>query len=346
LYSILKKAQQLFDPNSGKFTRKWRKQVKSQLMKPRVVFMGSPDFAIPSLKRLAEEYPLVGVVTQPDRPAGRGQQITPPPVKQLALELGLSVFQPERLRRPEAFAQLEAWAPDLIVVAAFGQIIRPNVLALPRFGCINVHGSLLPRWRGAAPIQAALLHGDRCSGATIMKMDAGIDTGAVLTRREVEILPEDNTGTLFPRIANAGADLLLATLAGYLSGEIQPVPQDENQATYAPMIKKEEGLLDFTQSAQTLANRVRAFNPWPGASMNWQGGLLKVLAASTSDSTNDPETMSGDRAVLHKLPAVRAADGWLLLDQVQPAGKKAMSGRDFLAGARGWAGTISASSQI
>ena len=307
--------------------------------------MGSPDFAIPSLQRLAEKYPLVGVVTQPDRPAGRGQQMTPPPVKQLALQLGLPVFQPERLRRPEALTQLEAWAPDLIVVAAFGQILRQNVLDLPRFGCINVHGSLLPRWRGAAPVQAALLHGDKHTGATIMKMDSGIDTGAVLAQHEVEIRPEDNTGTLFPRIAAAGADLLISTLAEYLSGDLQPIPQDESQATYAPMIKKEEGLLDFTQPAQILVNHVRAFNPWPGAAMNWQGGILKILAASTANSTENPKGMPGDRAVLQKLPAVRAAGSWVLLDQVQPAGKKAMSGREFLAGARGWTGTISASSQ-
>jgi methionyl-tRNA formyltransferase len=272
--------------------------------------------------------------------------MTPPPVKQLAQQLGLPVFQPERLRRPEAFTQLEAWAPDLIVVAAFGQILRQNVLDLPQYGCINVHGSLLPRWRGAAPVQAALLHGDKHTGATIMKMDSGIDTGAVLAWREVEIRPEDNTGTLFPRIAAAGADLLISTLAEYLHGEIQPVPQDESRATYAPMIKKEEGLLDFTQPAQTLINRVRAFNPWPGAAMNWQGGNLKVLAVSTADTTENPEAGPGDRAVLQKLPAVRAADRWLLLDQVQPAGKKAMSGRDFLSGARGWTGTISASSPI
>jgi methionyl-tRNA formyltransferase len=309
----------------------------------RVVFMGSPDFAIPSLHRLVEILPVVGVITQPDRPAGRGQQLAPPPVKQLAQELGLPVFQPERLRRPEAFAQLEAWAPDLIVVAAFGQILRQNVLDLPRFGCINVHGSLLPRWRGAAPIQAALLHGDAQTGATIMKMDAGIDTGAMLARRVVDILPADTTGTLFPRVAAAGADLLVETLPGYLAGSIQPAAQDEAQATYAPMLSKEEGRLDFSQPARALVNRVRAFNPWPGAVLDWPGGQLKVLAAAAPDNLSTPAAAPGSRAVLQKLPALRAGDGWLLLEQVQPAGKKAMSGRDFLAGVRNWTDPSSSS---
>lgn len=309
-------------------------------MDPRVVFMGSPEFAIPSLDRLARDYHVVGVVTQPDRPAGRGQKLTPPPVKQLALDLGLPVFQPERLRRPEAFAQLEAWQPDLIVVAAFGQILRQNVLDLPPYGCINVHGSLLPRWRGAAPIQAALLHGDAVTGATIMKMDAGIDTGGMLSTREVPILPEDTCGTLIPRVAEAGASLLMETLPAYLSGQIQPIAQDETLATYAPMIKKEEGLLDFNQPAASLANRVRAFTPWPGAFFLWQDAPLKVLAAH---SVQGPNALPGERTVIAKLPAVCTSDGWLALDLVQPAGKKAMSGRDFLSGARTWTGILPAS---
>jgi methionyl-tRNA formyltransferase len=310
----------------------------------RVVFMGSPDFATPSLRRLAEHYSIVGVITQPDRPAGRGQQMTAPPVKQLALELGLPVLQPERLRRAESFAALETWAPDLIVVAAFGQILRQNVLDLPRFGCVNVHGSLLPRWRGAAPIQAALLHGDDRTGATIMKMDVGIDTGGILAQREVMIRPEDNTDTLFPLVAETGADLLMEMLPDYLKGAIKLVPQDEKLATYAPMIKKEEGALDFNQPAQALVNRVRAFYPWPGATMQWLDGPLKVHSAFCIHDASNLDAKPGDRAVLQKFPAVRTVDGWLVLTQVQPAGKRAMSGRDFLAGARGWAGTVSASS--
>ena len=303
--------------------------------------MGSPDFALPVLQELASHYPIAGVITQPDRPSGRGQQLTPPPVKRLAIELGLEVFQPERLRKPEAFTQLETWAPELIVVAAFGQILRQNVLDLPQYGCINVHGSLLPRWRGAAPIQAALLHGDEVTGATIMKMDAGIDTGGLLASREVEIRSEDDSGSLFPRVAAAGARLLIETLPGYLNGDIHPKIQDESLATYAPMIKKEEGFLDFTRPANDLVNRVRAYNPWPGSAITWAGGVLKILAATTSPG---PEGQPGDHAILDKQPAVCTTEGWLVLHQVQPAGKKPMPGRDFLSGARGWIDPIPKSS--
>ena len=170
--------------------------------------MGSPDFAVPALEALARDYPIVGVVTQPDRPAGRGGTLKPPAVKEAALRLGLPIIQPEKLRQPEAMDQLRAWAPDLIVVAAFGQILRPEVLDLPKFGCINIHGSLLPRWRGAAPIQAAILAGDVETGITIMKMDPGVDTGAILSRRYIPITPDDTAGTLFAKLAPLGANLV------------------------------------------------------------------------------------------------------------------------------------------
>ena len=214
---------------------------------PRIVFMGSPDFAIPTLEALAARYSVIGSVTQPDRPAGRGGTLKPPAVKSAALRLGIPVIQPEKLRAPEAMAQLQAWAPDLIVVAAFGQILRPAVLDLPRFGCINVHGSLLPRGRGAAPIQAAILNGDKETGITIMKMDPGVDTGPILSQRAIPIAPDETGGSLFEKMATIGAELLLETLPKYLSGEIQPRPQPEEGATYAPMLKKEDGLLDFTR---------------------------------------------------------------------------------------------------
>jgi len=304
-----------------------------QRMDVKVVFMGSPDFAIPSLRRLAQDYTIVGVVTQPDRPAGRGRQLTPPPVKQLALSLGLEVIQPEKLRQPEAMLKLSTWAPDLIVVTAFGQILRQAVLDLPRFGCINVHASLLPRWRGAAPIQAAILAGDTVSGVTIMRMDAGVDTGPTLAQREVSLLPDDTAGTAAPRLAEAGADLLAETLPGYLAGSLHPTPQDEVRATYAPMLKKEDGLLDFNQPAQSLANRVRAFNPWPGAFTTWQDQPLKIYRAH---AVGDEVACPGQRTVLNHLPAIGTVDGWLALDELQVPGKRAVSGRDFLSGARGW----------
>ena len=295
--------------------------------------MGSPEFALPSLERLAELYSVVGVVTQPDRPAGRGMTLTPPPVKRLAERLGIATIQPEKLRAQGAFEQLQAWQPELIVVTAFGQILRQNVLDLPRLGCINVHASLLPRWRGAAPIQAALLHGDGLTGVTIMRMDAGVDTGPMLAQRSEPIQPEDTAASLGERLARLGADLLVETLPGYVSGQIQPQPQDESQATRAPMLKKEEGQLDFSQPARDLAHKVQAFNPWPGTYFPWQAGILKVHRAHSVVGEVDEV---GQRRTLDGKPAVVCGEGWLVFDEVQPAGKKAMPGEVFLRGARDW----------
>ena len=296
--------------------------------------MGSPEFAVPSLLRLASEpYPVVGVVTQPDRPAGRGRALAPPPVKSLALELGLPVIQPERLRDPAAMAQLQGWSPDLIVVAAYGQILRPAVLDLPRWGCLNVHASLLPRWRGAAPIQAAILHGDAHTGVTILRMDSGLDTGPLLSQRLTPIHPDETAGSLGERLAELGADLLLETLPGYLRGEIQPRPQDDSQATNAPMLRKGDGRLDFSEPAASLARRVQAFNPWPGAFTTWQGQPLKILRAHAAEAGPMP---AGRRTSLSDLPAISAIPGLLVLDEVHPAGKRAMPGEVFLRGARGW----------
>ena len=207
-------------------------------MDVRIVFMGSPDFAVPVLRRLTEAYPVIGVITQPDRPAGRGQTLASPPVKILAQSLSLPVIQPNRLKEPEAQAQLAAWAPDLIVVAAFGQILRQNVLDLPPHGCVNVHASLLPRWRGASPIQAAIRTGDAQTGVSIMRMDAGVDTGPVLAQRAIPILPEDTAGALSDRLAQLGADLLIETLPAYLNGKIIPQPQDDAPPVVAAYTKK------------------------------------------------------------------------------------------------------------
>ncbi|HET9913325.1 MAG TPA: methionyl-tRNA formyltransferase [Anaerolineales bacterium] len=297
-----------------------------------VVFMGSPDFALPTLRALAGQYELVGVVTQPDRASGRGRELKPPPVKLLAQELNAPIIQPEKLKQPEAMERLRAWNPDLIVVAAFGQILRKEVLELPRFGCINVHASLLPRWRGAAPINAAILHGDEETGITIMKMDVGLDTGPILSQRSIRLTRDDTAGSVTKLLSRLGADLLIETLPGYLSGEIQPVPQPEEGSTYAPMLKKEEGKLDFTRPAEELERRVRAFNPWPGAFMDFDGMLLKVHRAHVESG----EAEAGQRLVYRDQPAIGAGGGLLILDEVQPAGKKPMSGKSFLAGARNW----------
>ena len=300
---------------------------------PKIVFMGSPDFALFTLRALNDNYPIAGVVTQPDRAAGRGRELKPPPVKRLALELGIPVIQPEKLRLPEAMEQLHTWAPDLIVVAAFGQILRQDVLDLPPFGCINVHASLLPRWRGAAPINAAILHGDEETGITIMKMDAGLDTGPILSQRSVRIRLDETAGSLFETLSTLGADLLLDTLPGYLAGEIEPRPQSEAGVTYAPMLKKEDGQLDFSRPAVELERKVRAFNPWPGTYFEWNGNLLKVHQAGISPG----KKRDGERIIHNGLPAVGTSDGLLVLEEVQPAGKKPMPGKAFLAGARNWA---------
>lgn len=300
--------------------------------------MGSPDFAVPSLRHLAENYSVVGVVTQPDRPAGRGRVLTPPPVKVLAQSLGLPVIQPERLREPAAQEALQAWSPDLIVVTAFGQILRKSVLELPRFGCVNVHASLLPRWRGAAPIQAAVLHGDAQTGVTIMIMDPGVDTGPILRQEAMSIRADDTAESLSARLSEAGAELLVRTLPDYLEGRLSPRPQSEEGATYAAMLSKDQGRLDFSLPAEALERQVRAFTPWPGTFMDGQGSLsgqvLKVLRSHVADCENLPP---GQRLVIDKLPAVATAQGCLVLEEVQPPGKRPVGGADFLRGVRGWA---------
>lgn len=302
-------------------------------MDVKTIFMGSPEFALPSLRALADMTRVVGVVTQPDRAAGRGQALTPPPVKVLAEQLGVPVFQPEKLRSPEALERVRAWGADLIVVAAFGQILKPEVLDLPPFGALNVHASLLPRWRGAAPIQAAILHGDEETGVTIMKMDPGLDTGPILSQRSLRLTPDDTAGSVSEKLSRLGAELLSETLPGYISGEIRPTPQPERGITLAPTLKKEQGRLEFADPAEHLARRVRAFDPWPGTFMEVDGKLLKVLRAHAEAGN----ARAGERLVHQNRPAVGAGGGLLVLDEVQPAGKKPMQGRAFLAGARDWA---------
>jgi methionyl-tRNA formyltransferase len=300
----------------------------------RVVFMGSPEFALPPLSALTKNYQVVGVVTQPDRVAGRGRELKAPPVKTLALELNIPIMQPEKLKQPEALEQLRAWNPDLVVVAAFGQILKKAVLEMPRYGCINVHASLLPRWRGAAPINAAILAGDEETGVTIMQMDVGLDAGATLAMKKIRLLPDATTGSVLQELSRLGANLLIETLPDYLSGKLIPQPQSNEGATYAPMLKKEDGLLDFTRPAIELERRVRAMNPWPSAWFLWNGNPLKVLRASALSGEKTLET--GSRFSVEGRPALQSADGALILDEVQPAGKKSMSGKSFRAGARDW----------
>ncbi|MCC7451411.1 MAG: methionyl-tRNA formyltransferase [Anaerolineae bacterium] len=307
----------------------------------RVIFMGTPDFAVPTLQALltATDYEVVGVVTQPDRPAGRGKAIQQSPVKQTALASGVPIIQPEKLRQPGTFEQLQAWNPDLIVVAAFGQILRQNVLDLPRFGCINVHASLLPRWRGAAPIQAAIRAGDRQTGITIMKMDAGLDTGPMLSQRALAIDPQDTGQTLHDKLAALGGPLLIETLPPYLRGEITPRPQDEAHQTYAPMLKKEDGLIDWLQPAVAIDRQVRAFDPWPGTYTRWDGQLLKVLAgrlASGQSYNAQPGTVVqlSDGSVV-----VVTGSGVYCLDRVQLPGRPVTPIGAFMNGHAGFDGS-------
>lgn len=300
-------------------------------MSKRVVFMGSPDFALPSLRLLHQHYQIVGVVTQPDRASGRGRELKSPPVKILAGELNLPIIQPEKLK--EATEQLKIWNPDVIVVAAFGQILKREILDLPKFGCINVHASLLPRWRGAAPINAAILAGDEETGVTIMKMDEGLDTGDMLSKKSIRLKPDDTAGSVFQTLSTLGADLLIETLPKIFDGSITPQPQPDEGATYAPMLKKEDGKLNFNHSIYEIERRVRAMNPWPSAWFEWNGSLLKVMRVSVSEKKVGE---TGNRFIVEGRGAVTCADGSIILEEVQPAGKKIMSGKSFLAGVRNW----------
>jgi methionyl-tRNA formyltransferase len=303
----------------------------------RLVFMGSPEFAVPTLEWLAFSYEVVGVVTQPDRPAGRGRPDRPPPVKLVAEKSGIPVLQPTRLREPAAVAQLREWSPEAIVVAAYGQILPSDVLGIPPQGCINVHASLLPRWRGAAPIQAAILHGDAETGVTIMKMDKGLDTGPILSQRSTAIREEDTTGSLSHRLALAGAELLLQTLPDYLAGTLGPQPQPSEGVTYAPALTKAEGALDPRRPAAALARQVRAFEPWPGAFFDWEGRRLIVRQALAVGVR--PEA-AGRIGLVRGLPALGTAEGSLLLEVIQPAGRNPMPGEAFVRGARRFIGAM------
>ena len=287
--------------------------------------MGSPAFAVPSLKGVADS--VVGVVTQPDRPAGRGKQVKPCPVKLTALELGLPIIQPEKLK--EALEQLQTWSPDVIVVAAFGQILRASVLNLPPRGCLNVHASLLPRHRGAAPIAAAILAGDVEAGVTLMKMHAGIDTGDMLATKSIRVETTDTTTSLAEKLSYLGAELLKEKLNDYLNGTLTPIKQNNDLATYAPMLKKEDGLLHFNESAVALERRVRAMSDWPGTYTLWKDTPLKIIRCRARSGIT---VESGKVIKIKNEIAIGTSEGVLILDEVQPAGKKPMSAISFVNG--------------
>lgn len=297
----------------------------------RVVFMGSPQFAVPSLRSLAAKFDVVGVVTRPDRPAGRGRSLRPPPVRGAAEQLGLPFVQPARVSGPEGLQALREWRPEVIVVAAFGEILCPELLRLTALGCLNIHASLLPRWRGASPIQSAILHGDAETGITLMRMEEGLDTGPIVAQSSTPIGPEETAGELEARLADLGAKLLPVVLPEYASGQIVPRPQPESGVTRAPRLRKGSGRLDFTLPAARLARQVRAFEPWPTSFFEWQAKRIVVRRASAAAG---PAFPAGQVVDHQGWPAVTTGEGWLVLERVQLAGRKPMSGEEFLRGAR------------
>ncbi len=313
-------------------------------MTTRIVFMGTPEFAVPSLEAVAalNGMEIVCVVTQPDRPAGRGQSTRPSAVKARALELGLPVWTPENLKEPDTQARLRDLAPDLLVVVAYGEILRRAVLDIPRRGAINVHGSLLPRHRGAAPVQGALLAGDMEAGITIMLMDEGMDTGPMLAKRSIRVRPDHTAATLADDLSRLGADLLAETLPRWLAGEIEPEPQDDSAATKTRMLKKEHGRLDWSRPARELANQVRAFDPWPGTFTSWRGQQLKVLGAreAVGWEVSSQQAVPGTVAQQGEHVAVATGEGWLELYELQLQGKKAVGARDFVNGYRDFVGSV------
>ena len=300
-------------------------------MKKRVVFMGTPDFAVPVLQKLIETQDVVGVVTQPDRPAGRGKQLKRSPVGQVADSVEIPLFQPKSLRKYASAQPIRDWQPDVIVVAAFGQILRPHVLDLPLLGCINVHASLLPRWRGASPIQHAILAGDKESGVCLMHMDVGLDTGAVYSCESVALTDDETAQTLHDKLAAAGSLLIDRDFPKLLAGELDAVPQPEDGMTYAPMISKDDGAIDWSDSAETIHRRIRAFSPWPSAFTTFDGKQLKILSAHPTPADSEQSHANGiiiDNGNIE----VTTGRGRLRLNMIQLQGKKAMPASDFARG--------------
>lgn len=305
----------------------------------RIVFMGAPDFSVPILEQLVHsQHKVVAVYTQPDRPAGRGRGLSYPPLKEAATALGLEVYQPPSIKSTSAVDSLLELHPDVIVVASFGQILPSQILNAPQFGCINIHPSLLPKYRGPTPIATAILSGEEVTGVSIMLMDEGIDSGPILAQRSVEIMPQDTTASLTAKLARIGADLLTQTLPRWFSNSIKPQPQPEGEATHTKLISKDDGDIDWQLPAYRIWRQVRAYHPWPGCYTTWCGKRLKVI---------DAIPMPGDRGEpgtafpLEKGEAgVQTGEGILMLLVVQLEGKKQMTAEDFLRGQRGFIGTL------
>lgn len=298
-------------------------------MSPRVVYMGSPDFAVPPLRAIHGHFQLIGVMTQPDRPKGRGRKTVPTAVKAAALEMGVPVAEPEKLSSRETLDLLEHWRPDVIVVAAYGKILPRVILGFPRMGCVNLHASLLPRHRGASPISAAILSGDKVTGVCTIVMDEGMDTGDILLKTEVSIGPDDTAGSLHDKLLEPGADLVVRTLMKMAGGDIQPEPQDESLATYTRLLTKEDGRIDWNQDAEFLHRLVRSVNPWPGAFFSLADMTVKVWDAAIEEGDSCPARVM---AIVRDGISVGTGNGLLDLRQVQAPGKKRVSAGAFARG--------------
>lgn len=299
---------------------------------PRVLFMGTPDFAAPIFRALIEatsQFDVVGLVSQPDRPSGRGRKLAPTPTKVVALEHDIPVFQPTKVKTEETRAMLASVEPDVAVVAAYGRILPPQLLTLPVHGCVNVHASLLPRHRGASPIAHAILAGDESAGVCLMQMDEGMDTGPVYARKSIPIAPDDTTLTLSEKLAGLGADIVVETLPAVLRGEIEAVPQNDAGATHAPLLKKEDGHLDFERDAQTLERAVRAYQPWPVASFALGEARVQVGRARVEPRAGSPGQVL--EANKHGVLVACGTDSLRLLD-VKPPGKRMMPASAWVAG--------------
>ena len=298
----------------------------------RVIFMGTPDFAVPSLEALLTKHEVVLVVTQPDKPKGRGKKMVPTPVKACALEHGIPVLQPEKVKEPEFVEQLRSYEPDLIAVTAFGQILSEPILEMPKYGCINVHGSLLPKYRGAAPMQWSIIDGEKVTGITTMYMAKGLDSGDMLLKAEVEITDEDTFATIHDKMAVTGANLLLDTLDQLEAGTLERIPQDHDAATDAPMITKETGHIDWSKNRQDIINLIRGLNPVPAAYTIYEEEVLKIFGASLSDVQANSAANGEIVAVVKKGFVVKCGDGCLLITEVQARGGKRMMTDAYLRG--------------
>lgn len=296
-----------------------------------IVFMGTPDFAVPSLEALIEskEHIVTAVYTQPDKPVGRKKVLTAPPVKQLAEKNGIRVCQPATFKNESVIDELKSFNPDIIVVIAYGKLLPQAVLDIPKYGCINIHGSLLPKHRGAAPIQRSIIEGDSETGVTSMQMNAGLDTGDMLITKSVEILPCETSGELFERLAPIGAEVLLETLACVENGTLNPQKQEDSLSTYAAMLSKEEAVIDWNMTSKSIHNKVRGMNPWPVATTVFNGKKLKIYKTEMNEKSGAPGSV-----ISVNPPAVACGNGSVILSEVQLEGKNRMSAEDFFRGYR------------